>query len=1336
MFGIGLLLLLFNAMTAQQGWTRKADVGEGARSGGTGFSIDTKGYIGTGTSANDFWEFDPATNAWTQKANFSGESRSQAVGFSVGGKGYIGTGSGSSGNSLNDFWQYDPVGNTWTQKANVGGGGRMFASGFSIANKGYIGTGEDENQVFKSDFWEYDPAADTWTRKADYGGGTKFLAVGLSIGSKGYMGLGIGSSYFDFWEYDPITNAWTRKADFVASQRFLATGFGIGNKGYVGTGVAGGMGTLKDFWEYDPAGNTWNRRANFGGSERSGAASFSIGNKGYLGTGQGTSDFWEYDPSLDIPVPNAAVPAVKFEPIAVSTFAGNGQAGFADGAAVSAIFNHPNTVAGPDADGNIYTADGDNPRIRRISRNGVVSTIAGDGTRGFKDGLAGAAEFSYIKFLTLDSAGNIYASDNGNHAIRKITPGGMVSTLAGNGTAGYSDGVGAAAQFSFPEGLVADKQGNVYVADNNRIRKISPDGNVTSFAGTGVVGLADGPALQAQFDHPYSLCIDRFGNMFEADVYGLPRKIAAGIVTTISKGGVPGFINGFVTDKSGNLYVANILNGDSNFIYKITPGGKAAIIAGGGKGFLDSNGTAAKFYYPTGICIDDTGNIYVADVNNNRIRKLSKPSLKFAAIAGIVSVPQYVLISGNNLDKIGLSLTVPNGYAVSDNKDGGYVGGIGIGTADGNEIAGTKIYIRLSGDIAAGVYNDSMVLSSNGYFDKAALSGIVKEKDRKLVIIGSGTSACIGPNPVTDCYVNRLSNYYNQQAMVDTIIDNQLARGGTNCYNGMPSSYISPYAAGSGYVPLKDINITAALALNPDVILVNYPSNAYESLSIAEIMYCLRTIKDSANAKGVPCFITTTQPRTSPAVFNTRAMKLKLAVLKDSILAAFGDYAIDFYNGLINYADSSILYDPGDHINMNSAGHNILFQRVMGRNVFSPVPAPATGIGLMAAYFNNTTLTAPSVLGRIDPVINNDFVFKSPVPGKVNIENYSVRWTGQVKAQFSENYSFYAVTDDGVRLWVNGVLLIDNWHNQGATEKSGSIALEAGQKYDIEMEYFQGTGFAVSKLLWSSASTPKAVVPTAQLYPPVSDGAGLQGVYYNNAGLTAPAVLTRIDPVINNDFVFKSPAPGTVNVENYSVRWTGQVKPQYSEDYTFYSVTDDGVRLWVNGVLLIDNWHNQGATEKSGSIALAAGQRYNIVMEYYQATGFAVSKLLWSSASTAKSIIPKSRLFPTLVAARVMEEAADLRTAAVQEQAVMRTNIYPNPVKPGQLVSLQIASSSNTTVVIRLLASDGTTVRTEQRLLVAGVNTIAVSTGKLAQGAYIINIMGAGKPVNLKLMVE
>ncbi|HYV92086.1 MAG TPA: MopE-related protein [Chitinophagales bacterium] len=314
-FNMGAIaVILFTFLTAfgltncgaQDTWAQKASFAGSARYGAVGFSIGTKGYIGTGFDfddfTNDFWEYDPATNAWTQKASFGGAARYAAVGFSIGTKGYIGAGY-NFGNAYKDFWEYDPVSNTWTQKADFGGTARSGAVGFSIGSQGYIGTGWDFNN-FTNDFWEYDPATDIWTQKAGFAGTGRIALVGFSIGSKGYIGTGYdGTDKNDFWEYDPSTNAWTQKADFGGIARDGAVGFCIGSRGYIGTG-GDQYSNMNDFWEYDPASDAWTQKTNFGGTARDGAVGFSIGNIGYIGTGfddsyDYTNDFWEYTPECN-----------------------------------------------------------------------------------------------------------------------------------------------------------------------------------------------------------------------------------------------------------------------------------------------------------------------------------------------------------------------------------------------------------------------------------------------------------------------------------------------------------------------------------------------------------------------------------------------------------------------------------------------------------------------------------------------------------------------------------------------------------------------------------------------------------------------------------------------------------------------------------------------------------------------------------------------------------------------------------------------------------------------------------------------------------------------------
>jgi sugar lactone lactonase YvrE len=276
----------------------------------------------------------------------------------------------------------------------------------------------------------------------------------------------------------------------------------------------------------------------------------------------------------------AARAASNYEPYTFTHFAGAfGGPGYSDGTGSVARFWHPSSVA-VDSSGNVYVADAGNETIRKITPGGVVSTLAGlAGNSGSNDGSGSAARFWHPSSVAVDSSGNVYVADTDNSTIRKITPGGVVSTLAGlAGSTGSADGAGSAARFYYPYGVAVDSLGNLYVADswNSTIRKITSGGVVSTLAGqAGSLGSDDGTGSDARFSDP----------------------------------------SGLAVDSSGNVYVDDTLN---NTIRKITPGGVVSTLAGlaASSGNDDGTGSAARFYYPTGIAVDSSGDVYVADSNN------------------------------------------------------------------------------------------------------------------------------------------------------------------------------------------------------------------------------------------------------------------------------------------------------------------------------------------------------------------------------------------------------------------------------------------------------------------------------------------------------------------------------------------------------------------------------------------------------------------------------------------------------------------------------------------------------------------------------------------------
>ena len=320
----------------------------------------------------------------------------------------------------------------------------------------------------------------------------------------------------------------------------------------------------------------------------------------------------------------------------VTTFAGSGSQGAIDATGLSASFKNPSEiVVAPD--GNFYVADSGNNKIRKITPAGVVSTFAGSGIVGSTDGIGIQASFSGPKSVKLDAYGNLYVADAGNNKIRKITPEGVVTTLAGSGIVGSTDGIGSQASFNFPNGLALDMAGNVYVADqsNYKIRKITPAGVVSTFAGSGSAGSIDGTGTAARFYYPQNLVVDVTNNIYVTELSSKIRKITpAGVVTTFAgnaywgstdgQGTAASFIypEGITIDTSGNLYITDY--GNHN-IRKSTPTAVVTTLAGSGAtGATDGIGSQASFRNPFGITIDTSGNLYVTDSNSNNIRKISQ----------------------------------------------------------------------------------------------------------------------------------------------------------------------------------------------------------------------------------------------------------------------------------------------------------------------------------------------------------------------------------------------------------------------------------------------------------------------------------------------------------------------------------------------------------------------------------------------------------------------------------------------------------------------------------------------------------------------------------------
>ncbi|HWD88144.1 MAG TPA: hypothetical protein VG367_08460 [Mucilaginibacter sp.] len=303
---------------------------------------------------------------------------------------------------------------------------------------------------------------------------------------------------------------------------------------------------------------------------------------------------------------------------AVTTYVGNGTPGLLNASGTGAELNLPADVV-VDVQGNVYISDYGNNVIRKVAPGGAVTTYAGDGNPGYKEGAAASAEFNGPLGLVMDQTGNLYIADSKNNVIREVTVAGQVVTYAGNGTSGLVNGTGNIVEFAMPEGLVIDKSKNIYVADynNNVIRKIASDGTVSTFAGTGTAGLNNGSASSATFHAPSGLAIDGSNNLYVAESVNsdIREIIPSGTVSTFATG-LSGPLR-VTVDGSSNLYASC----EDNTIQKIDNTGKVSLYAGNSTpGYSDGSLLQSEFNGPVGVVSNSQGVVIVADSQNNRIR--------------------------------------------------------------------------------------------------------------------------------------------------------------------------------------------------------------------------------------------------------------------------------------------------------------------------------------------------------------------------------------------------------------------------------------------------------------------------------------------------------------------------------------------------------------------------------------------------------------------------------------------------------------------------------------------------------------------------------------------
>ena len=414
----------------------------------------------------------------------------------------------------------------------------------------------------------------------------------------------------------------------------------------------------------------------------------------------------------------------------ITTIAGNGAAGYGgDGGQATAASLQPESVA-MDRTGNLFIADTRNQRIREVTPDGVIGTVAGNGTWGFSGDKAPAifAQFNYPYDVAVDSMGNLFIADYLNNRIRKVSPYGIITTIAGTGTPGYGGDGGPAtsAYLHAPYGVAVDTAGNLFIADSNneRIRKVTPEGVISTVAGTGARGFGGdgGPATSAQFYTPRGIAVDTTGNLFIADINNnrIRKVTPGGVISTVAGNGVRGFggdggpatsalLNfplGVAVDTAGYLFIAD---SDNNRIRRVTPGGIIATIAGNGVRGFGGDGdqaTAAYLNAPIGLAVDAEGNLYIADAGNRCVRKVTGVSFSEilfpqVAVGGGYTTIFTVTNTGPTTASGNLILMDPQGKPLSVNGTLTYSSGTTL-QVDGDSFAltvpsGGTIFLSITG---------------------------------------------------------------------------------------------------------------------------------------------------------------------------------------------------------------------------------------------------------------------------------------------------------------------------------------------------------------------------------------------------------------------------------------------------------------------------------------------------------------------------------------------------------------------------------------------------------------------------------------------------------------
>jgi lysophospholipase L1-like esterase len=598
---------------------------------------------------------------------------------------------------------------------------------------------------------------------------------------------------------------------------------------------------------------------------------------------------------------------------------------------------------------------------------------------------------------------------------------------------------------------------------------------------------------------------------------------------------------------------------------------------------------------------------------------------------------------------------------------------------------------------------------------------------KKILILGSSTSTCFfGPSSLENCYVTRLQRHFEASG-IPVIIDNR-AEAGDNVYQAMPLNSTPPPGRQS---PRPFKNITEGLQGNPDVVLVNFPSNGYDVFSVEEVLVCLRTIKQAANAAGKPCYITTSQPRNDPESFRTAETRSKMAQIKNSVLGEFGEYAINFWDEIVDPADNTIKPQyNADGTHLNDAGHFVLFTRVRDKNILTAAPPVSTpGGGLTYRYYEGYWDALPD-FNQLSPV-------KTGSSGNLDLsvrnrnDYFGMVWEGTITIPVSGYYTFELNSDDGSRFYLNSgynpgatpLLNNDGLHGDQVAVTAG-VYLNAGN-YPCAAAFFEAYGNEAMRLIWSGPGISRQPVPNSAFGGTAQPVAGGLNYRYYEGDWNSLPNFNALSPV-------KSGRTGSIdlsprNREDYfGMVWEGNLTIPVSGQYYFELESDDGSQFFFNsnynpfGGAAINNDGLHGNAPAAGAGFYVNAGTYPVAASYFEKWGDQSMRLYWTGPGIPRQLVPSSAF--GLPAGTAVNSQQVATTPASREPLLMA---YPNPFADRILVDFELENTSRSGLV-EIYDNIGQLVKRQSiNTLRQGRNSLEISMKEISirpQSIYLVTI--------------